>query len=47
MLVMGMFGKLRLPKLPKIKRRNKVQASVKCPKCGRYNLNGKDCNCGK
>ncbi len=46
-LVMGMIGKLRLPKLPSIRGRKKVQASKKCPKCGRHNLTGKDCDCGK
>ena len=44
-LVMGMFGKLRMPKFPSIRGRNKVQSAQKCPKCGQYNLTGKDCGC--
>lgn len=44
-LVLAMFGRLRLPKVPGLKSKKKVQAAVKCPKCGRYNIAGKDCDC--
>jgi len=47
MLVLAMFGKLRVPKLPKIKRRKPIQTAKKCGKCGAYKIDGKPCNCNK
>jgi ribosomal protein L32 len=46
-LVLAMFGRLRLPKIQNPLKREKVQPSVKCSKCGRYNLAGEACACGK
>ena len=46
MLVLGMFGKLRLPKMPSLKRRDRIGAASKCPKCGAYNPGKGPCPCG-
>ena len=45
-LVLGMFGRLRFPKIKNPLARKKVQPSVKCDTCGRYNLAGETCSCG-
>lgn len=45
-LVLGMFGKLRMPRLPRPFRRNQVTAGKKCPACGRYSVAGEPCPCG-
>ncbi|PLS21655.1 hypothetical protein [Neptunicoccus cionae] len=45
-LVLAMFGRLRMPKLPKSLKRKGVQTGVKCKSCGRYSLAGEKCPCG-
>lgn len=47
MLVLAMFGKLRLPKLPKIRSRKTIEAAGKCNKCGAYKIGKKPCACGE
>jgi len=39
MVVLGMFGKLRLPG-------SKRLSSAKCPKCGRFRIGKGPCSCG-
>lgn len=46
LLVLGIFGKLRLPRLPGRRRRGRIEAGSKCPDCGRYSLRGEPCSCG-
>ncbi len=43
MLVLGMFGKLRMPKL--MNRKPKVLSAGKCSKCGAINPKGSSCPC--
>lgn len=45
MLILGMFGKLRLPRIPGRKPRAKVADAKKCPKCGGYILGEGPCVC--
>jgi len=45
MLVLGMFGKLRLPKNPLRKPKAKIADAKKCPKCKGYILGDGLCNC--
>jgi len=47
MMVLALFGKLRLPRLPKIKRRKSIETTSKCNKCGAYKIGNKPCMCGK
>jgi hypothetical protein len=42
MVVLAMFGRLRLPRLPGSKR----LAQTKCPKCGRFRIGKGPCGCG-
>jgi hypothetical protein len=46
-LVLGMFGRLRAPKIKNPFKRKTVKGTVKCKHCERYNLAGEDCTCGK
>lgn len=41
MIILAMFGRLRLPKLPKFGR--KELGTEKCKKCGGYMVDGKPC----
>nr|WP_038650852.1 hypothetical protein [Roseibacterium elongatum] len=43
MAVLAMFGRLRLPGLPGLKRGKGLPKPRVCPDCGRYNLRGGDC----
>jgi hypothetical protein len=43
MAVLAMFGRLRVPKLPKITRRHGLPKPRLCRTCGRYNLKGGPC----
>lgn len=43
MIVLGMFGKLRLPKLPQQKQ--KLKSATKCKACGGYVLGDAPCPC--
>lgn len=45
MLVMAMFGKLRLPKLPTLKRKRTIETAQKCSTCGAYKIKNKPCGC--
>lgn len=46
--IMGILGKLRLPKLPNFRiKRNKIDTAEKCPECGNYLFKGVDCNCSQ
>ena len=47
MMVLALFGKLRMPGLPKIKRRKTIETAGKCKKCGAYKIGNKPCVCGK
>jgi hypothetical protein len=47
MMILALFGKLRLPKLPAIKKRKSVESAQKCSKCGTYKIGNKPCECGK
>ncbi len=47
MLVLGMFGKLRAPQLPKILRRKSVETASKCKHCNRYIIGKAPCVCQK
>jgi hypothetical protein len=47
MAVLAMFGRLRLPKLPRMTRRRDLPRPRLCKTCGRYDLQGGDCpHCG-
>lgn len=39
MVVLGMFGKLRLPGAKKLQ-------SARCPRCGRFRIGKGPCSCG-
>lgn len=43
MLVLGMFGKLRMPGMGG----RKMSKPGKCPHCGRYRIGPGKCACGK
>ncbi len=45
MLVLGMFGKLRVPRLPRRKSKARVADAQKCSKCGGYILGEGPCVC--
>nr|WP_323780316.1 hypothetical protein [Amylibacter sp.] len=45
-LVLAMFGRLRMPKINNPMKRKGVKAGVKCKSCGRYSLAGEKCPCG-
>lgn len=45
MVVLAMFGRLRMPKIKNPLKRKKVQPGEKCDACGRYNLAGETCIC--
>lgn len=50
MLVLGMFGKLRMPKppqFPKKRRGNPVADAKKCKDCGGYIIGDQPCSCKK
>jgi len=47
MMVLALFGKLRMPRLPKIKPRKSIETTDKCKKCGAYKIGKKPCMCGK
>lgn len=47
MLVLGMFGKLRVPRLPRRRPPNRVADARKCPKCGGYILGEGPCACSR
>lgn len=46
-MVLGIFGRLRLPKVKNPFKRKGVKSTEKCELCGRYNIAGESCSCGK
>ena len=44
-MVLGIFGKLRLSKLPTLKRKKHVEEARKCETCGAFLFKGVDCRC--
>jgi len=47
MVVLAMFGRLRIPKINNPLKRDKIQNATKCPKCGSYILGKGPCACGR
>ncbi|KAB7613979.1 thymidine kinase [Amylibacter sp. SFDW26] len=45
MMVLAMFGKLRLPKIPTLKRRSHIENAKKCTTCGTYKIGDQPCKC--
>ena len=45
MLILAMFGRLKIPKLFK-RSRTKLPGTEKCTKCGALKISGTDCACG-
>ena len=45
MLILGMFGKLRAPKLPGLGRRKRMEQARKCPDCNSYIIGDGPCPC--
>ena len=45
LMVLGMLGRLKMPKLGRRKGRGKVAEARKCPDCGSYILSDGDCGC--
>ena len=44
--VMGIFGKLKLPKLPSLRmKRKNIDTAEKCKDCGSYLFKEVECNC--
>lgn len=46
-MLLGIFGRLRLPKVKNPFKRKTVKATKKCESCGRYNMAGETCSCEK
>lgn len=44
-VLLGIFGKLRLPTFPNIKRKNSLSQAKKCKDCGAYMFSGIECGC--
>ncbi|WP_112322551.1 thymidine kinase [Oceanibium sediminis] len=44
-IILGIFGKLRWPKLPDFRRKNRIAAPKKCPKCNAYIVGSGPCPC--
>jgi hypothetical protein len=44
-IVLGIFGKLRLPKIPTLKSKKRVEDARKCDACGSYLFKGVECRC--
>lgn len=44
-ILLGIFGKLRLPLFPKIKRNSAMSQAKKCKECGSYMFKDIDCSC--
>ncbi|MDG1235763.1 MAG: thymidine kinase [Amylibacter sp.] len=45
-MMLGIFGRLRLPKVKNPFKSKTVKAAKKCERCGRYNTAGETCSCG-
>lgn len=46
-IILAMFGRLKLPRLRNPLRKGLLQAGAKCKSCGRYSLTGEPCPCRK
>lgn len=44
-MVLGIFGKLRMPKLPTMKRKKGVEDARKCEDCGKFLFKDVTCGC--
>lgn len=44
-ILLGIFGKLRLPSLPKLKRKSSLDKPTKCKSCGSYIFKDIECSC--
>lgn len=44
-MVLALFGKLRMPKLPALKKKKTIETARKCSKCGSYKIGDKPCAC--
>jgi len=47
MIILGMFGKLRFPSLPRLRRKTPIMQTRKCKACGAYNPGRGPCPCGQ
>ena len=47
MLILGLFGKLRMPRLPGGRKDPKIPAARKCRRCGAYVVGKGPCACEK
>ncbi len=47
MALIGLLGKLRMPKIGRRKPGNAIEPARKCPKCGTYLIGDAECDCGK
>ncbi len=48
MVILAIFGRLRLPRLPRPPKYNaKLKAPRRCPRCGGFIVGGGSCNCEK
>lgn len=45
MIILGIFGKLRMPRLPGIGRKKGIADARKCKRCGGYILGEGPCAC--
>ncbi|WP_108262631.1 hypothetical protein [Mangrovicoccus ximenensis] len=45
MAILAIFGRLRLPRLPKPRGRTKLKAPRRCPRCGGFIVGSGPCNC--
>ena len=46
-LILGLFGRLKFPHLPKSRKRNRIADARKCKTCGSYIIGEGPCPCGK
>ncbi len=44
-ILLGIFGKLRLPSFPKLKRKGSLDKATKCESCGSYIFKDIECSC--
>lgn len=45
MIILGIFGKLRMPKLPKFRKRDSIAPPKVCPSCKSYIVGSGPCPC--
>ena len=44
-ILLGIFGKLRLQSFPKLKRKGSLDKATKCESCGSYIFKDIECSC--